>query len=1238
MKMNRIGLTKQPVQFLETDSAGGRSRKLTTQFAAIEREIESIRQNMGNAGKIRMSPVFRGKNQGEVFLDELGSREGLMWRDKIGKLSIYSPLQKIHHTRHEGGGIDEINVDALAGMLADAQLTSVRRNSAAPVYTRQQLNFIEGANVTIGIADDAVNEEVDITIAAAVGAHNILSATHSDAAVDSVSRGSIIVGNATPEWDKLVVGAANSVLWSDGTDAAWSLWSGLSHDALGTRTHDGDTLQLDGVNSDGGAFTFATTGDVTFNENVDIDKAGDAEDIECEWKIDEDQYAYINFVEGGMSVANFGYDGPNDHVFVQIVDTLVTWWGGTYTHIVNTLQLETCVDAGTDVDKFLVLDGSDNVDYRTGAELRADIDLDITDSPQFAGLSLTGDLAMGGNSITGVNLVDGVDVSDHSARHENGGADEIDVGGLSGTLADPQTPAAHTHDGDTLQHDGVNSNGGAFAFDTTGTVTTNQTWDFPQVFVNDGDSGGAPDADADDLVVESSGSGGLSVLVADEETARQYMGDATDPDYFEWEYSRIDEEVTLSLGGETKISVGSTRTSLIASGATVFAIDGIDGIAMVGTDIPQTWDTGTYEAVMQIGQYSGVAGNGVADLDIVLNAYYDATWKNSANGHSTRIQLEPQNIRLYGSADWEVGTDPLYVELIDFYWGATAGSIVINDSGVDLDVRMETSNVATAFVLDAGADTLGVGVETTFAGEVNVSGVLDLADDIEMDSTKKIEWVGGTSFITDNSGHFLIASVYPIQITAISNYIYLHVDQVRTNSGTVGAPAWSYAGDGDSGEYRIGADNIGMSIGGSLAQEWESSLDTRFYGDVGIGRSPTSTKLEIQLDSDTVYDPTSDQKQGVWVYNYGNGGVDECFANLTFHVTNNSGSKNAVGSIAYVQKLDTEHGGYFSFRGRKDSGAHFEMLTMGPDDGSCFYGNVGISGIPYSALSFDDQTSTSTATPTQINMGGTYADTTGDKDKMKFVLYDGGSGNVSGIGLSSGHFEFHNSQAAMDWYYNEILKMDLSHSGTSTTLGIYGAEGGPAQLDLEADNGDDPADRWRIRSDHSTNHLYFRYNNSGTNSMYLSATGDFYAPSITGNLGSSSGDVVHIGGDQIAIDSSSRRYKGDIQVMDDAWSEQIWQLNPVTYRARKQTKARAYVDPSDKLKGYEVKHTILDELFDRREAGFIAEDAHDLGLSEFVYYDDKGAVISFNYRRYTAALHNELRKLRGRVAELEAAA
>jgi len=200
----------------------------------------------------------------------------------------------------------------------------------------------------------------------------------------------------------------------------------INHDNLGTRTHDGDTLQLDGVTSNGGAFNFTTSGTLTFS---------------------------------------------------------------------NTVALSTCINAAGDTDKFLVLDGADNVDFRTGAEVLSDIggaaavhthdgdtlQLDAVNSDGGAfSFNTTGavtfnqdvntqNLGVTGN-ITVTGTVDGVDVSDHHARHENGGADEISVAGLSGVLADAQTPAAHVHDGDTLEHDAVNSNGGDFDFTTTGDI------------------------------------------------------------------------------------------------------------------------------------------------------------------------------------------------------------------------------------------------------------------------------------------------------------------------------------------------------------------------------------------------------------------------------------------------------------------------------------------------------------------------------------------------------------------------------------------------------------------------------------------------------------------------------------------------------------------------------------------------------------------------------------------------
>jgi hypothetical protein len=52
--------------------------------------------------------------------------------------------------------------------------------------------------------------------------HALLSATHSDSAAATVSRGSIIVGNSSPAWSELVIGSSGQVLTSDGTDAAWA--------------------------------------------------------------------------------------------------------------------------------------------------------------------------------------------------------------------------------------------------------------------------------------------------------------------------------------------------------------------------------------------------------------------------------------------------------------------------------------------------------------------------------------------------------------------------------------------------------------------------------------------------------------------------------------------------------------------------------------------------------------------------------------------------------------------------------------------------------------------------------------------------------------------------------------------------------------------------------------------------------------------------------------------------------
>jgi len=53
--------------------------------------------------------------------------------------------------------------------------------------------------------------------------HTLLSSTHSDSSAAAVARGALITGQGgTPAWTRLSVGAAGTVLRSDGTDVAWS--------------------------------------------------------------------------------------------------------------------------------------------------------------------------------------------------------------------------------------------------------------------------------------------------------------------------------------------------------------------------------------------------------------------------------------------------------------------------------------------------------------------------------------------------------------------------------------------------------------------------------------------------------------------------------------------------------------------------------------------------------------------------------------------------------------------------------------------------------------------------------------------------------------------------------------------------------------------------------------------------------------------------------------------------------
>lgn len=196
---------------------------------------------------------------------------------------------------------------------------------------------------------------------------------------------------------------------------------------------------------------------------------------------------------GTYTVASIVYNAPNTEITVNeditdaTVDGNINYSSGAWNNKVNqiaewdgaawvfTVPAEGYALRVLDEDVVIIYDGTAWGDFGSAVDHNSLLNLTAGDPhtqylPVNGTRAMAANLPMGGFSITGVNLVDGVDVSDHSARHDPGGADAL-------TTASAVTQSAATVNGEGTASSFARSDHTHNIDTTDGTITTVEAGD-----------------------------------------------------------------------------------------------------------------------------------------------------------------------------------------------------------------------------------------------------------------------------------------------------------------------------------------------------------------------------------------------------------------------------------------------------------------------------------------------------------------------------------------------------------------------------------------------------------------------------------------------------------------------------------------------------------------------------------------------------------------------------------------
>lgn len=467
-------------------------------------------------------------------------------------------------------------------------------------------------------------------------------------------------------------------------------------------------------------------------------------------------------------------------------------------------------------------------------------------------------------------------------------------------------------------------------FDTSsGNVGIGTTTPTGKLTVTSGSSGASVSTNADDLMIENSTTGGLSILTPNTASGLIYFGDPQNSSAGSIQYAHLTDQMNFSTGGSSRMSLSATGLGIgTTSPTSKFEVWGDSYFTSTGT----TYVTLNRNATSNFGQYRLYTGDSMRwGLGMTNNSTDDfsITTDGTTAGSKLYVQRSTGNVGIGtttpNSTLTVVGNGTYAADSINFgisvanattpterlYLGVD-NSLGVNGSAYIQSIR--SGSAYTNLLLNPNGGNVGIGTTTP---------------------QEKLHVEGGNILLSNNQYLRAYNSTGLIARNIIGNDSSNHLIIGTANTSTMG-------------DVKIYAGTASRSIS-FFADGVNESVKITSSGNVGIGTTSPGTKLQVASDS-------SDK---LWLTGVTNPLMQ---LRLGYDVTNNYG---------YIQSLQ--------------SGTAFKTLALNPSGG-----NVGIGTTsPLTKLQIDFDSGTALTGTTAF--GGLHMQSAGANDDFVGITAGGPS-------------------------------------------------------------------------------------------------------------------------------------------------------------------------------------------------------------------------------------------------------